>query len=250
MTRTFTHTSEARSLPSGAREVIDYKVLLAETGDADKWGRVPAGIVATGKPLHDLYRRMVDENLVRKDISFAEMAVLAQKYARDPETETNNVEDAVLVLYRSVGKQKRSYIRAFGQLLDLIGDALIYPEAISRNVGLALRKRLDEVPGTARALCAALQGLGAARSLEAEQDLLRLFAGRAGAGQGAGVPRAKGGAVERPAKTTFRLERPRGAARCTASNGRLEVRLDTDFSAKDRRKLESALAAFLSALEE
>lgn len=37
-------------------------------------GWIPAGIVAMGDVLEQLYRPMVDEDMVRKDISFAEMA--------------------------------------------------------------------------------------------------------------------------------------------------------------------------------
>lgn len=51
------------------------------------------------------------------------------------------------------------------------------------------------------------------------------------------------------AKTTFQLQRPQGSAKCTAANGRLEIRLPRDFSTVDRRKLEAALAAMLDQIE-
>ena len=66
-----------------------------------------------GDDLEALYRKMVDENLVRKDISFAEMAMLALDYAADPGTAVNDPEKAVAVLFKSAGYQKRSYIRTF-----------------------------------------------------------------------------------------------------------------------------------------
>lgn len=51
------------------------------------------------------------------------------------------------------------------------------------------------------------------------------------------------------AKTTFQLQRPQGSAKCTAANGRLEIRLARDFSTVDRRKLEAAVASLLDQIE-
>jgi ParB family chromosome partitioning protein len=39
----------------------------------------------------------------------------------------------------------------------------------------------------------------------------------------------------RKAKVTFGLPRAEGTAKCTAANGRLEIRLPMDFSTMDRR---------------
>ena len=86
-------------LIQGWRRLSAYRQLLEETGDVEKWGRIPAGIAARGDELERLYRRMVDENMVRKDISFAEMAQLALHYAMDPVTEENDPEKAVAILF-------------------------------------------------------------------------------------------------------------------------------------------------------
>ncbi|HRO14680.1 MAG TPA: replication protein, partial [Paracoccus sp. (in: a-proteobacteria)] len=51
------------------------------------------------------------------------------------------------------------------------------------------------------------------------------------------------------ARTTFHLNRPQGTAKCTAANGRLEIRLARDFTAVDRRRLENAIVALLDQLE-
>ena len=114
-------------LIQGWRRLSAYRQLLEETGDADSWGRIPAGISARGDELEQLYRRMVDENLVRKDISFAEMAQLALHYAMDPVTEESDPEKAVAILFKSAGYQKRSYIRKFIPLMDRLGEALQFP---------------------------------------------------------------------------------------------------------------------------
>ncbi len=191
---------------------------------------------------------MVDENLVRKDISFAEMAMLARDYAADPATTIHDVDTAVLELYRSANKQKRSYVRAFAQMLEEIGAGLHFPQAIPRALGLDLRKRLQDSPGLSERLLRDLAALPDPRTPEAELALLARHAGADGAGTSRAQTRSP--QQPRPARTTFRIERAGGAARVTASHGRLELRLDTDFSAKDRRRLEEALSAFLDQLDE
>jgi ParB family chromosome partitioning protein len=50
------------------------------------------------------------------------------------------------------------------------------------------------------------------------------------------------------AKTSFQFDRPEGRARCVAASGRLEVRLELDFSTVDRRKLERAVKRMLDEL--
>ena len=105
-------------LIQGYRRLSAYQALLSETGDADRYGAIPAAVTQPGDDLDALYRKMVDENLVRKDISFAEMAMLALDYANDPGTATNDPEKAVAVLFKSAGYQKRSYIRTFMTVVE------------------------------------------------------------------------------------------------------------------------------------
>ena len=61
-------------LVQGFRRLRAYREIFAETGD-ERFARIPAGLVASGEALEGLYRRMVDENLVRRDISFVLLAV-------------------------------------------------------------------------------------------------------------------------------------------------------------------------------
>ena len=97
---------EARSdgryeLIQGYRRIQAFTRLLEETGDAEKYARIPAGIMARGAELDTLYRRMVDENLVRKDISLAEMAQVAIEYAHDSRTDVTDPDKAVSKLFKS-----------------------------------------------------------------------------------------------------------------------------------------------------
>ncbi|MFN3276004.1 MAG: ParB/RepB/Spo0J family partition protein [Paracoccus sp. (in: a-proteobacteria)] len=238
-------------LIQGWRRLSAYRQLLDETGDTDAWGRIPAGIAARGDALEDLYRRMVDENLVRKDISFAEMAQLALHYAMDPLTAEHDAEKAVAILFKSAGYQKRSYIRNFIPLVDRLGETLMYPQEIPRALGLALASKLAEVPGLAAAIKSELRDWDT-RSITDELAVLRRYAGQ---GADAGAPEtAKAAPDAQPAatakaKTTFQLTRAQGSAKCTAANGRLEIRLARDFSTVDRRRLESAVAAMLDQIE-
>ncbi|TBN39069.1 replication protein [Paracoccus subflavus] len=238
-------------LIQGWRRLSAYRELLKETGDAETWGRIPAGIVARGDALEQLYRRMVDENMVRKDISFAEMAQLALHYAMDPHTAEHDPDRAVAILFKSAGYQKRSYIRNFIPVVQALGEVLFYPQEIPRALGLALSQRLSEIPGLATAIAGEFRNWDT-RSIKDEMDVLRRYAGQGGdAGDGADEPVRPGAAPLREgrAKTTFQLARPQGQAKCVAANGRLEIRLPRDFSAIDRRKLEMAVASLLDQIE-
>lgn len=232
-------------LIQGFRRLAAYRELLAETGDADQFGAIPAVVGQPGDSLEALYRRMVDENLVRKDISFGEMAALALDYADDPETGVDNPEKAVAVLYRSAGYQKRSYIRSFIAIVQHLGPDLKFLEAVPRSLGLALAKEIEDAPELSASIRTALQG--ADGTVEGELAVLRRYVG----GEQVALREAKGPAVAKPAKakTSFQFDRREGRAKCTAAAGRLEIRLDRDFSTVDRRRLEQAVRQMLDALD-
>ena len=229
-------------LIQGFRRFTAYRELFAETQD-DTFARIPAGINARGEDTLRLYRRMVDENLVRRGVSFGEMAQLAINYrAQDPNVES--YDRAVELLYASAGRQKRNYIKHFVRLMALVGDDLRHLDTLPRATGLALVKRIDD-NAVERSRLSEMLGAEPDRDATQEQAILTQYlASRA---QG---PRKKTKATStRKAKTTFRLARPEGDAKCTVSDGRVEVQLNRDFSDVERNRLESAVAAFLAALE-
>ncbi|WP_424973036.1 ParB/RepB/Spo0J family partition protein [Dinoroseobacter sp. S76] len=240
-------------LIQGFRRIQAYRALLEETGDAERWGAIPAGIVATGDALEALYRRMVDENMVRKDISFAEMAQLALNYAADPETKEQDPNKAVAELFRSASYSKRSYIRSFIRVMRELGEDLQFAAEIPRALGVRLAARFDEMEGVPGAIRAELK-TWENRSIVEELNVLRRFAGGDGGAlpEPASKPPAKAvvsGPQGSKAKTTFQMTRPHGRAKCTAANGRIEIRMERDFSAVDRRKLELAVQRFLDQLD-
>ncbi|MEL6235322.1 MAG: replication protein [Pseudomonadota bacterium] len=240
-------------LIEGWRRVSAYRALYEETG-AEAWARIPAAMVPQGKTLAELYRRMVDENLVRRGISFAEMAELARRYAADPQTEAEDVDAAVTALYQSAGYQKRSYIRAFAELLDWLDKHLEHPAAIPRKLGLDLRRRIDAAPGLSAQIGQALRAAGP-RSEAEELAILRRFAEEGGAAAGPpaprDLPRGEAAAPGRTgaARTSLRLDTGAGLVRVTAGQGRLEIRTDRDFAETDRRRLEAGLRALLAELD-
>lgn len=231
-------------LVQGYRRLTAYRELLAETGD-DAFARIPAGLVAPGETIEGLYRRMVDENMVRRDVSFAEMAELARAYAADPESPARTLDAAIAALFGSANRQKKVYIRNFAQMLDKLGDALAHAPAVPRALGLAVWKRMDREPETAARLKTRLAA-EPERNEERELAILRDYADAAPAGQG-----AKPGAARKPgAKTTLRVAHGTEMAQLSAADGRVELRLPRDFSAVDRHRLERAVTAFLDALDD
>lgn len=250
---------EARSdggfeLIQGYRRLSAYRELLQDTGDADRFGAIPAVAVQPGDDLEALYRKMVDENLVRKDISFAEMAMLALDYAADPGTAIDDPDKAVAALFKSAGYQKRSYIRTFMTVVRRLGGSLLYPQEIPRALGLALARRLDDEDGLVSAIQAELRDWDS-RSVADELSILRRFAGEAEPGQGepgqGGAPpagAARRGASPAKARTSFQFDRAEGRGKCVAAVGKLEIQLDRDFTTIDRRRLEQAVRQMLDQL--
>jgi len=237
-------------LIQGYRRFSAYRELLDETGDLGRYGTIPAAVSQSGDDLEVLYRKMVDENLVRKDISFAEMAMLALDYASDPGTAISDPDKAVAVLFKSAGYQKRSYIRTFVTVVQRLGADLLYPQDIPRALGLALARKLDAADGLASVIRAELKGLDN-RSIADEMALLRRFAGVAedkGPGNAPLVPAARPGRPAK-AKTSFQFDRQDGRGKCVAAVGRLEIQIDRDFTTIDRRRLEQAVRLMLDQLD-
>lgn len=246
-------------LVQGYRRLSAYRALLEETGDAEAWGRVPALILSADKVgAHDiggLYRRMVDENVIRKDLSFAEMARAAQTYAMDPATEANDLSEAVAALFQSAPYSKRSYIRSFAYLLDQIGTYLAYPTEIPRALGVSVARALKERPEIKARIRDDLHDWEMRGVLD-ELDVLRRHIGEPATevdgdpgALTATPPKARKGAADpSKTKTTFDIRTSAGRVKCTAAVGRLEIKVDRDFSTIDRARLERAIAGLVDGL--
>lgn len=233
-------------LIQGFRRLCAYKE-LAKTLGQEKWSVIPAVVTSAGDTLEDLYRRMVDENLVRKDISFAEMAQLALEYARDPATEEQDPDKVVALLFKSAGYQKRSYIRSFIKLIDALGDDLRHPTHLPRALGLALVALVERAPADVDALRAKLAAMPE-RSVSEELDLLRAAVGVTEKATPETAPKVPAPSVK-PARLRLGFERNGTSVQCTAVDGKLEIKTSRDFSALDAAALERALAEFLDQLD-
>ncbi len=234
-------------LVQGWRRLKAFRELRDETGE-ERFAHIPAGLLPRGETLDSLYRRMVDENLVRKDISWAEMATLAQNYAEDENTSAPDVDTAVNQLYASASPQKRSYIRRFALLLSSLGTSLRFPEAIPRALGLELAGLLEGEFDKCVQLSSELLSRPE-RDAEKEVAILREYLAvqrQSGASTSSSSPR---GRPARRGKTTLRMELPMGAVKCVAQSGKVELQLDQDFSEIDRARLEAAVEAFFTALD-
>lgn len=227
-------------LVQGMRRLTAYRELLAETGD-ERWGSIPAGILPSGESDAALYRRMVDENLVRKGVSFAEMAQLARSYADDQVDGCASLDDAVNHLYAATSPQKRSYIRRFAQLMMMLDKVLERPEDIPRALGLAVLDRIEADSAASSNLVARLRGRSAIEQVRAMRDFVT---------QQPGPTKAKTRGAPKRSQGRVALTVPvGGGVRCTAADGKMELRAKRDFSTVERHKLEAAIAAFFAELE-
>ncbi|MDA0990992.1 MAG: ParB N-terminal domain-containing protein [Verrucomicrobia bacterium] len=226
-------------LKKGWRRLAALRQLFEETGD-ERFSQVIARVAPPGEERIELYIDMVEENVIREDLTFAEMAQVAITAASDSALEDAEADALVGRLYGSLHKMKRSYIRSFVFLLEVLGDALRFPKTVSRNVGVEVARKLKEVPDLAESLKIRLAGV--ASGDEQSQVLLEFISvtpSKAGS-----VGRA--GAKPKSVKYEFHV----GDAKVTARKGECRILSNVDFSSVDRARLTRAIEAFESVLKE
>lgn len=230
-------------LKKGWRRLTALKQLLAETGD-DGFLRVVARVEpSTPETAPDRVARyidMVEENVVREDLTFAEMAQVAIQAARDPEVDGDDPEAMVGRLYASLHKMKRSYIRSFVFLLTELDGALRWPKAVSRNLGVDLARAIKAQPDRTAMLRRALAACALAED-EAETLVTFLRSSQKAAATGA----APASARERREKFEFHV----GTTKVTARSGECRIVSKRDFTEVPRDRLERAIRAFEDTLD-
>ncbi|UWQ19859.1 ParB N-terminal domain-containing protein [Jannaschia sp. M317] len=216
-------------LKKGWRRLTALRQLHDETGD-DRFAMVVARVEGGADDRLARYVDMVEENVVREDLTFAEMAQVAISAAEDPAVDEIDPDAMVARLYASLHKTKRSYIKAFVWMLSILGADLRFPKAVGRDLGVSVARAL-RVPGEVETLRARL---ATAEDAQAQNRLLQGFveAEKRGAGQGAARPAM--------AKLEFRV----GALKVTARDGEFRVVSDTNFAQMPRDRLEAAVKAF------
>lgn len=225
----------AYQLKKGWRRLTALQQLLSETGD-DAFADVVARVEHTGEDRISRYIDMVEENVVREDLSFAEMAQVAITAAQDGAVDEHDPNELVNRLYGSLHKTKRSYIKGFIFMMMVLGDSLKFPKTISRNLGVEVSRAI-----TSKAAVEALRlKLEAVATPEAQNDLLAAFVKDA-----KDTPAEEGGDQVPRQKFEFYV----GKTKVTARAGECRIVSDRDFATIPKGALERAVAAFEDALE-
>ncbi|XDB00387.1 ParB N-terminal domain-containing protein (plasmid) [Sulfitobacter sp. LCG007] len=222
-------------LKKGWRRLTALRQLLDETGD-DAFAEIVARVEEGEADRLARYIDMVEENVVREDLTFAEMAQVAITAAEDPALDGVDADALVGRLYGSLHKMKRSYIRSFVTLLNELGPALRFPKEVSRNLGVDVVRTMKAGRG-AGALRAALEGVATA---EDQAKVLADFVAQ----QTRPAPAGKRGLKQE--KFEFRV----GSVKVTARRGECRIVGTQDYASVPRDRLERAVKAFEAALAE
>lgn len=228
----------ALQLKKGWRRLTALRSLLEETGE-DRFSFALARVDRSAPDRIQNYVDMVEENVIRENLSFAEMAQVAISAARDPGVEGVDAEVHVQRLYGSLHKMKRSYIRSFVRLLLALGDDLKFPKAVSRNLGVEVERGLADGRIDVKALRASL---GLCADPGAQAEVLQFSVVK----KVSLPPGARAEAVGNVRKYEFRL----GDLKVTARKGELRVKADIDYSEVPRDRLEKAIDALRRALRD
>lgn len=217
-------------IKKGWRRFTALSQLLAETGDIEAFGKITARIEAEGEDDRlARYIDMVEENVIREDLSFAEMAMVAISAARDSGIDGAEPEDLVARLYGSLHKMKRSYIKSFVVLLKAYGPDLKFPKTVPRNLGVdVVRKSKTAVPDVQVAL-------RAAETPEAQNAVLSAYV------------KGPSGAQKTSPKSKAPLQV--GTTKVDAKKGRITLTSAVDYSAINDADMARAIKAFEAALE-
>jgi ParB family chromosome partitioning protein len=220
-------------LKKGWRRFTALSQLFQATGDA-AFSTVMARIEDGNDDRMSRYIDMVEENVVREDLTFAEMAQVAILAASDTSTDEADPDAIVLRLYGSLHKMKRSYIRSFVFLLLTLGDALKFPKAVSRNLGADVARALKGGEDAKQLRTALLR-----TTTDSQQSaVLHNF-----------LKKARSGVVDVPKKDRKeKREFHVGDMKVTARNGECRIVSPVDFTSIPKGQLEVAIAAFEAAL--
>ena len=124
-------------LISGWRRCTAIAQLVAE---GEHPGQVLA-LLRAPKEASETYLAMVEENEIRVGLSYYERARIAVKAVEQGVFETEKT--ALLTLFRSASRAKRSKIRSFLPLVHALDGALCFPHLIGERLGLRLSSALE-----------------------------------------------------------------------------------------------------------
>ncbi|MBV1896215.1 MAG: ParB N-terminal domain-containing protein [Rhodobacteraceae bacterium] len=222
-------------LKKGWRRFTALSQLFAETGQSE-FGVIVARVDQSYEDRILRYIDMVEENVVREDLTFAEMAQVVIVAAQDDRVDDSDAEALVGRLYASLHKMKRSYIRSFVYLLTQLDGALSWPKEISRNLGVDVVRVLKSGQGDKGVL---IDRLTHCHTREGEAEILTDFVS---AGKAAQVVEK----VKKAPKEKFEFHFD--DMKVTARKGECRIVSRDDFASIPKEQLEQAIRAFRTAL--
>jgi len=125
------------------------------------------------------------------------------------------------------------------QSIRQLGEALRFPKAVARNLGVEVARKLQAQPDLSPRLRQSLSGVASA---EDQAEILRRFV----ESPAPDIAREKPEARQKSVKYEFHV----GATKITARKGECRILSETDFSSVDRRRLQRAIEAFEAVLRE
>lgn len=144
-------------LISGWRRMAALRALRDETED-DLFATVQ-GLLRQPEDAQDAYLAMVEENEIRVGLSYFERARIVAKSVEAGVFENDRA--ALLELFMSASRAKRSKIGSFLPVVRALDGALRFPEAVTERLGLSLSKALTENEDLAAQLRSTLTRAGA-----------------------------------------------------------------------------------------
>lgn len=120
-------------LISGWRRLAALKELGAQTVLA---------LVRHPQDASDAYLAMVEENEIRADLSYYERARIVLRAVEEGVFESD--KSALLALFHSASRAKRSKIKSFMPVVCHLSDVLQFPEDLGERLGLRLSKAIEQ----------------------------------------------------------------------------------------------------------
>ena len=204
--------------------------MFSETKD-DRFGTITARVEVGEDDRISRYVDMVEENVVREDLSFAEMAQVAITAAKDDAVEEIDPAELVTRLYSALHKTKRSYIKSFVFLLSALEGGLQWPKAVPRNLGVDVARAL-RTPDQASVL---QEKLLDASTPDEQNKILKDFLTTSN------EPTEKPASKAEPKQ---KFEFYVGQTKVTARHGECRLMSDIDFATMPKKQLEEAVRAF------
>ncbi|MGB7318285.1 MAG: ParB N-terminal domain-containing protein [Planktotalea sp.] len=126
-------------------------------------------IITAPREAPDAYIAMIEENEIRVGLSYFERARIVVKSVEGGVFDSH--KHALQSLFSTASRAKRSKIKSFIPVAEVLGSALNFPTQMGERLGLQLSKALTSDPYAPRRILSALNALPH-EDAEAEQQLL------------------------------------------------------------------------------